>query len=31
MKVHKACVARLFQRNDEVLDVETIYAVARSV
>jgi hypothetical protein len=31
MKVHKACVARLFQRNDEVLDVESIYAVARSV
>jgi methylenetetrahydrofolate/methylenetetrahydromethanopterin dehydrogenase (NADP+) len=31
MKVHKACVARLFQRNDEVLDVETIYGVARSV
>jgi hypothetical protein len=31
MKVHKACVARLFGRNDEVLDVETIYGVARSV
>ena len=31
MKVHKACVARLFERNDEVLDVETIYSVARSV
>ena len=31
MKVHKACVARLFGRNDEVLDLETIYAVARSV
>lgn len=31
MKVHKACVARLFERNDEVLDVETIYGVARTV
>jgi len=24
MKIHKACVARLFERNDLVLDVETI-------
>jgi hypothetical protein len=31
MKVHKACVARLFERNDEVLDLEAIYSVARSV
>jgi hypothetical protein len=31
MKIHKACVARLFERNDEVLDLEAIYAVARSV
>jgi threonine dehydrogenase-like Zn-dependent dehydrogenase len=30
MKVHKACVARLFARNDEVLDLEAIYAVARA-
>lgn len=30
MKVHKACVARLFERNDEVLDLDAIYAVARS-
>jgi methylenetetrahydrofolate/methylenetetrahydromethanopterin dehydrogenase (NADP+) len=29
MKVHKACVARLFERNDEVLDLDAIYAVAR--
>jgi hypothetical protein len=28
MKVHKACVARLFQRNDLVLDAETIADVA---
>jgi hypothetical protein len=31
MKTHKACVARLFGRNDEVLDVEAIYGVARTV
>ena len=28
MKVHKACMARLFDRNDLVLDAETIDAVA---
>ena len=28
MKVHKACIARLFERNDLVLDAETIYDVA---
>ena len=28
MKVHKACVARLFERNDLVLDAETIADVA---
>jgi len=31
MKVHKACVARLFERNDEVLDIDGIYSVARSL
>jgi hypothetical protein len=31
MKIHKACVARLFERNDEVLDVDAIYGIARSV
>jgi methylenetetrahydrofolate/methylenetetrahydromethanopterin dehydrogenase (NADP+) len=30
MKVHKACVARLFERNDEVLDIEAIYGIART-
>src|SRR5262249_42134816 len=30
MKVHKACVARLFERNDDVLDIDAIYGVARS-
>ena len=24
MKIHKACIARLFERNDLVLDAETI-------
>jgi hypothetical protein len=28
MKVHKACIARLFERNDLVLDAETIAGVA---
>ena len=28
MKIHKACIARLFQRNDLVLDAETIADVA---
>jgi NAD(P)-dependent dehydrogenase (short-subunit alcohol dehydrogenase family) len=31
MKLHKACIARLFQRNDLVLDAETIAAVAREL
>jgi methylenetetrahydrofolate/methylenetetrahydromethanopterin dehydrogenase (NADP+) len=29
MKVHKACIAHLFERNDLVLDAETIAGVAR--
>ena len=28
MKIHKACIARLFERNDLVLDAETIADVA---
>lgn len=28
MKVHKACIARLFERNDAVLDAETIAELA---
>lgn len=31
MKVHKACVARLFERNDGVLDIDEIYNIARSL
>jgi hypothetical protein len=31
MKIHKACVARLFERNDLVLDAETIVEVAESL
>jgi hypothetical protein len=30
-KLHKACVARLFERNDLVLDAETIAEVAREL
>jgi hypothetical protein len=29
MKVHKACVRRLFESNDLVLDTEEVYAVAK--
>ena len=28
MKVHKACIARLFEQSDLVLDAETIFDVA---
>jgi hypothetical protein len=31
MKLHKACIARLFERNDLVLDAETIAEVAREL
>jgi hypothetical protein len=31
MKVHKAAIAELFSRNDAVLDVEAIYAIAEKI
>ncbi len=31
MKIHKACIARLFERNDLVLDVETIAEIAEEI
>ena len=31
MKIHKVCIARLFERNDAVLDVETIAEIAREL
>jgi hypothetical protein len=31
MKVHQACVRRLFERNDEVLDLDGVYAVATEI
>jgi hypothetical protein len=31
MKIHKACIARLFERNDLVLDAETIAEVAKLI
>lgn len=30
MKVHRACVMQLFERNDAMLDLEAIYAAARA-
>jgi hypothetical protein len=31
MKVHKACIARLFERNDLVLDTGGVYAIAKQL
>jgi len=31
MKIHKACIARLFEQNDLVLDVETIAEIGREL
>ena len=31
MKIHKACIARLFEQNDLVLDAETIAEIARGL
>jgi methylenetetrahydrofolate/methylenetetrahydromethanopterin dehydrogenase (NADP+) len=31
MKVHKACVRRLFETNDQVFDIDAVYAVAKEL
>ena len=31
MKVHKTCVRRMFERNDQVLDTDAVYAVAKEL
>jgi hypothetical protein len=31
MKIHKACLARLFERNDAVLDLEAIWDIAKTL
>ena len=31
MKVHKACIERLFERNDLVLDTEGVYSIAKQI
>ena len=31
MKIHKAAIARLFERNDQVLDAEEVYALAQTI
>jgi methylenetetrahydrofolate/methylenetetrahydromethanopterin dehydrogenase (NADP+) len=31
MKIHKACIAKLFEKNDHVLDAETIAEIASSL
>ena len=31
MKVHKACVRRLFESNDAILDVDRVYEIAKEI
>lgn len=31
LALHRACVARLFDRNDLLLDAEEIYAIAKTM
>jgi hypothetical protein len=31
MKVHKACVRRLFESNDQILDTDAVYAIAKEL
>ncbi|HVN53185.1 MAG TPA: methylene-tetrahydromethanopterin dehydrogenase N-terminal domain-containing protein [Anaerolineaceae bacterium] len=31
MKVHKACIARLFERNDLILDTDGVYQIAKEL
>jgi methylenetetrahydrofolate/methylenetetrahydromethanopterin dehydrogenase (NADP+) len=31
MKVHKACIAKLFEKNDLVLDTEGVYSIAKQL
>ena len=31
LRLHRACIAQLFERNDQVLDVEEIYTLARTL
>ena len=31
MKVHKTCVRRLFETNDQILDTDAVYAIAKEL
>jgi methylenetetrahydrofolate/methylenetetrahydromethanopterin dehydrogenase (NADP+) len=31
LKVHRACIAKLFERNDQMIDAEEIYAIAKEM
>jgi hypothetical protein len=31
MKIHKQAIARLFERNDQVMDAEEVYELAKSL
>ena len=31
MKVHKTCIRRMFESNDQVFDTDTVYEVAKEL
>ncbi|HEY7841253.1 MAG TPA: methylenetetrahydrofolate dehydrogenase, partial [Gammaproteobacteria bacterium] len=31
LALHRACIAKLFERNDQILDAEEIYALAKTM
>jgi hypothetical protein len=31
LKLHRACIAQLFERNDQIIDAEEIYAIAKKM
>jgi hypothetical protein len=31
LKVHRACIGRLFESNDQIIDAEEIYMVAKEM
>jgi len=31
LKLHRACIEKLFERNDQIIDAEEIYAVAKEM
>ena len=31
MKVHKACIRRMFESNDQIFDADAVYEVAKEL